>query len=232
MTVAQIPGLWVHCGPQTLNISRWSSFAPYGYGVNRRLLALLACTALLAGCGQSATTTATSSADPSSPVAIDSLPLTLAELQEKTNLPVREQRPSSRKIPAPNEVWSSPALTQFVRVSADTPHADPDGKRINEDVEGFYLVTQTIAFYRDNNSAQEVFDKVAKGMRDQAGATVVSADSESVVVNSEQPAVGKEVTVLRKARNALAQVYVVPATSNVGAIDVGNAIVSKINQAD
>ncbi|OHU23947.1 hypothetical protein BKG77_10290 [Mycobacteroides chelonae] len=99
-------------------------------------------------------------------------------------------------------------------------------------MEGFYLVTQTIAFYRDNNSAQEVFDKVAKGMGDQAGATVVSADSESVVVNSEQQAVGKEVTVLRKARNALAQVYLVPATSNVGAIDVGNAIISKINQAD
>lgn len=206
--------------------------APYGYGVNRRLLALLACTALLAGCGQSATTTATSSADPSSPVAIDSLPLTLAEVQEKTKLPVREQRSSSRKMPAPNEVWSSPALTQFVRVSADTPHTDPDGKRINEDVEGFYLVTQTVAFYRDNNSAQEVFDKVAKGMRDQAGATVASADSESVVVNSEQQAVGKEVTVLRKARNTLAQVYLVPSTSNVGAIDVGNAIVSKINQAD
>ncbi|WP_157896117.1 hypothetical protein [Mycobacteroides chelonae] len=200
--------------------------------MNRRLLVLLACTVLLAGCGQSATTTATSSADPSSPVAIDSLPLTLAELQEKTNLPVREQRPSSRKMPAPNEVWSSPALTQFVRVSADTPHADPDGKRINEDVEGFYLITQTVAFYRDSNSAQEVFDKVAKGMRDQAGATVASAGSESVVINSEQKAVGKEATVLRKARNALVQVYLVPATSNVGAIDIGNAIVSKINQAD
>lgn len=123
-------------------------------------------------------------------------------------------------------------MTQFVRVSADTPHADPDGKRINEDVEGFYLITQTVAFYRDSNSAQEVFDKVAKGMRDQAGATVASAGSESVVINSEQKAVGKEATVLRKARNALVQVYLVPATSNVGAIDIGNAIVSKINQAD
>ncbi|WJR35305.1 hypothetical protein P3F83_08025 [Mycobacteroides immunogenum] len=197
-----------------------------------RLLALLACMALLAGCGQSVTTTATSSADPSSVVAIDSLPLTLAEVQEKTNLPVREQHPSSRKLPAPNEVWSNPALTQFIRVSAGTPDTDPDGKRINEDVEGFYLVTQTIAFYRDNNSAQAVFDKISKGMRDQPGATVASVGNESIVVNSEQQAVGKEVTVLRKARSALAQVYLVPATSNSGAIDIGNAIVSKINQAD
>lgn len=214
------------------NLSCMWCFTPYGYGVNRRLLALLACTALFAGCGQSDTTTATSSADPSSPVAIDSVPLTLTEVQVKTNLPLRDQRPSSRKTPAPNEVWSSPALTQFIRVSADTPRTDPDGKRINEDVEGFYLVTQTVAFYRDNNSAQEVFDKVAKGMRDQAGATVVSADGESIVVNSEQQATGKEVTVLRKARNALAQVYVVPATSNAGAIDIGDAIVAKINRVD
>ncbi|TDZ82116.1 hypothetical protein DE4585_02645 [Mycobacteroides salmoniphilum] len=135
-------------------------------------------------------------------------------------------------MPAPEEVWNSSALTQFIRVSADTPRADPNGKLINEDVKGFCLVTQTIAFYRDNNSARDVFDKLAKGMRDAAGSTVTSSDGKSLVVNSEQRGTGKEVTVLRGERNMLAQVYVLPAASNEGAISVAETIFSKMNRVD
>ncbi|WP_131454331.1 sensor domain-containing protein [Mycobacteroides abscessus] len=123
--------------------------------MNRRLLALLACTALLAGCGQSVTTTATSSAEPDmsvgpvKPAEIDSLPLTMDELKPIVGDKLFTAYPIERR-PSGYGCGTSfpPGWAQF-RSARDTGYSN-------------FHVLQEIALYSDPAAAKSAFDQQVK----------------------------------------------------------------------
>lgn len=183
-----------------------------------RLAALVACAALLAGCGQSATTIATSTADPG-PAPLDTLFLALDEVRPIIQIGLSPEDPPE---------WSETP-------GADTPIASASMIRFKSvRLSGYSntFVKQSIAEYHNPNDAQSAFNEAVAKVK-AASDKVESESPTSVVVTSVYSTPGRGSRTLasttRVTKNYLIEVQAIPVESPDGVVKTADLISNKVN---